>query len=285
MTKKGKGIALLLAQKSKRHRPSNLKSQTPNKITFSKIEEVPFSESQEPDSQHDCFLKNQRGTVLRISRARSPTGLLVLKSKRHRSPNFECQISLDKACLQSSHTTSAFQIPHTTFSKCSDKVKTREACSSYYIATTKKGKGITLLLVVRETPIYVDLHPPWTGKPAKIPNPSSYLRGHSQRNLSKYSAFFPPIIPMQTSHTRARVSHIIRVKSKSISYYAFSLSFLLPLFLPARQGEREQSINTWNQASSQELTAWNPMPDYLPGIALEYSSSTSYTFREDTTSA
>ncbi|KAM2171030.1 hypothetical protein ACFX1R_036171 [Malus domestica] len=116
-------------------------------------------------------------------------------------------------------------------------------------------------------------------------NPSSYLRGHSQRSLSKYSTFFPPIILMQTSHTRVRVSYIIRVKSKSIPYHAFSLSFPLPLFLPARQGEREQSVSIWNQASNQELTAWNPLPDYLPGIALKYSSSTSYASRKDTTSA
>ncbi|KAM2040588.1 hypothetical protein ACFX16_034505 [Malus domestica] len=150
---------------------------------------------------------------------------------------------------------------------------------------TKQGKGIALLLVVRETPIYVDLHPQRTGRPAKMLNPSSYLRGHSQRSLSKYSASFPPIIPLQTSYTRARISHIIRVKSKSIPYHAFSLSFLLALFLPARQGEREQSVSTWNQASSQELTAWNPLPDYLPGIALEYSSSTSYVSREDSASA
>ncbi|KAM1064470.1 hypothetical protein ACFX2I_028461 [Malus domestica] len=92
-----------------------------------------------------------------------------------REPDF-----LDKACLQSSHATSAFHIPHTTFSKCSDKVKAREACSSHYIATTKKGKGIALLLVVWETPIYVDIHPPRTGRPAKMLNPSSYLRWHSQ---------------------------------------------------------------------------------------------------------
>ncbi|KAM2398159.1 hypothetical protein PS2_034568 [Malus domestica] len=105
-----------------------------------------LSESQELDSQQDCFLKNRRGTVLRISRAKSPIGLLVRKSKRHRSPNFETQISLDKAYLQSSHATSAFQIPHTIFSKRSDKVKTCEACSSHYIAITKKGKGISLLL-------------------------------------------------------------------------------------------------------------------------------------------
>ncbi|KAM1754493.1 hypothetical protein ACFX12_006949 [Malus domestica] len=89
---------------------------------------------------------------------------------------------------------------------------------------------------------------------------------------------------MQTSNTRVRVSHIIRVKRKSISYHAFSLSFPLPLFLPARQRERKQSVSTWNQASSQELTAWNPLPDNLPGIALEYSFSTSYASRKDTTS-
>ena len=96
---------------------------------------------------------------------------------------------------------------------------------------------------------------------------------------------FPPIIPLQTSYTRARISHIIRVKSKSIPYHAFSLFFLLALFLPARQGEREQSVSTWNQASSQELTSWNPLPDYLPGIALEYSSSSYYVSREDSASA
>ncbi|KAM1083946.1 hypothetical protein ACFX19_022685 [Malus domestica] len=39
----------LLAQKSKRHRSLNLKSQTPNRIVFSKIERAPFFESQEPD--------------------------------------------------------------------------------------------------------------------------------------------------------------------------------------------------------------------------------------------
>ena len=35
---------------------------------------------------------------------------------------------------------------------------------------TKKGKGIALLLVVRETPIYVDLHPPQPGRPANKKN-------------------------------------------------------------------------------------------------------------------
>ncbi|KAM1034222.1 hypothetical protein ACFX2A_038520 [Malus domestica] len=75
----------LRAQKSKKHHPPNLKSQTPNRITCSKIEEAPPSESQESNSQHDYFFKNGRGTA----RVRLPTGLLSQKSKRHRSPNLE----------------------------------------------------------------------------------------------------------------------------------------------------------------------------------------------------
>ncbi|KAM2120640.1 hypothetical protein ACFX1Q_018550 [Malus domestica] len=153
---------------------------------------------------------------------------------------------------------------------------------------TKKGKGIALLLVVREISIYVDLHPPQPSKPANKKKCSTFLHireGTLSRVSRNTQLLFLPIIPLQTSHTRARVSHIIRVKSKSISYHAFSLYFPLALFLPSRQGEREQSVSIWNQASSQELTAWNPLPDYLPGIALEYSSSTSYASREDTTSA
>ncbi|KAM1429302.1 hypothetical protein ACFX2I_045510 [Malus domestica] len=81
-----------LSKKLKRHRYPTLESQTHNKIVFSKIEEASLSESREPDSQQDCFLKNRRGTALRISKARLLTGLLSQKSKRHRSPNLENQI-------------------------------------------------------------------------------------------------------------------------------------------------------------------------------------------------
>ncbi|KAM2658114.1 hypothetical protein EV1_013418 [Malus domestica] len=76
----------------KRHCSPNLESQTPNRITCSKIEEAPPFESREPDSQQDYFLKNRRGIALQISRARLPTSLLSQKLKRHRSPNLESQI-------------------------------------------------------------------------------------------------------------------------------------------------------------------------------------------------
>ncbi|KAM1343999.1 hypothetical protein ACFX2F_008133 [Malus domestica] len=153
---------------------------------------------------------------------------------------------------------------------------------------TNKGKGIALLLIVRETPIYVDLHPSQPGIPANNKKCSTFLhilKGTLSRVSRNTQLLFLPIISLQTRHTIARVSHIVGVKSKSIPYHAFFLSFPLALFLPVRQEEREQSVSTWNQASSQELTAWNPLPDYLSGIALEYSSSTSYASREDTTSA
>ncbi|KAM1800793.1 hypothetical protein ACFX11_032473 [Malus domestica] len=81
----------LLAQKSKMHRFPNLESQTPNRITYIKIKEALPSKSREPDSQQDYFLKNRRGTALKISRVRLLTGLLFQKLKRHRSPNLKSQ--------------------------------------------------------------------------------------------------------------------------------------------------------------------------------------------------
>ncbi|KAM1242079.1 hypothetical protein ACFX2G_034471 [Malus domestica] len=67
----------LLSQKSKRHCYLNLKSQTPNRIAFSKIEEAPLSESRKPDPRQDCLIENRRGTALRTSRARFPWIKLV----------------------------------------------------------------------------------------------------------------------------------------------------------------------------------------------------------------
>ena len=119
---------------------------TPNRIACPEIEEAPLSESREPYPQQDCLLRNRRCIAPRTSRSR---------------------ISLNKICPHSSHATSAFWIPQTTFSKCSDKVKTREPCSDHYIALTEKGKGTALPLAVGIIPIYVDLHPPEPGRPAK----------------------------------------------------------------------------------------------------------------------
>ncbi|KAM2452093.1 hypothetical protein ACFX1W_009457 [Malus domestica] len=51
---------------------------------------------------------------------------------------------------------------------------------------------------------------------------------HSQRTLSSHSVFLIPCDTPANNPSRAKVFHIIKVESKSISYHAFSLSFLQP---------------------------------------------------------
>ena len=89
-------------------------------------------------------------------------------------------------------------------------------------------------------------------------NTSSSPKMHSQRILSSHSVFLIPWDTPANNPFKAKVFHIIKVESKSISYHAFSLSFSLSLFSSAGQGEREQSASTWYQSSDLEPTAWNP---------------------------
>ncbi|KAM2405145.1 hypothetical protein ACFXTH_032405 [Malus domestica] len=49
-----------------------------------------------------------------------------------------------------------------------------------------------------------------------------------QQTLSSHSVFFILWDTPANNPSRAQVFHIIRVESKSISYHAFSLSFLQP---------------------------------------------------------
>ena len=53
-------------------------------------------------------------------------------------------------------------------------------------------------------------------------NLSSSSRMYSQRNLWSYSVFFIPWNTPENKSSRAKVFHIKKVKSKSISYHAFS---------------------------------------------------------------
>ncbi|KAM2855913.1 hypothetical protein PS2_000331 [Malus domestica] len=80
----------------------------------------------------------------------------------------------------------------------------------------------------------------------------------SQRSLSSHSVFLIPWGTSANNSSKAKVFHIMKVESKSISYHAFSLSFSLSLFSSVGQKEREQSANTWYQSSDLEPTAWNP---------------------------
>ncbi|KAM1140686.1 hypothetical protein TB2_040692 [Malus domestica] len=93
---------------------------------------------------------------------------------------------------------------------------------------------------------------------ADIHNPSSSPRMAAQQSLSIHLVFLIPWGTSANNSSKAKVFHIMKVESKSISYHAFSLSFSLSLFSPAGQGEREQSANTWYQSSDLEPTAWNP---------------------------
>ena len=119
-------------------------------------------------------------------------------------------------------------------------------------------------------------------------NLSASLRMHSQPSLSSYSVFLTPWSTFANKSSRAKVFHIMKVESKSISYHAFGLCFLLVSVLTTGQGEREQSASTWYQFLSR-TKCLKLLPDCLPSLALEYSSSTScastQTSREDATPA
>ncbi|KAM2673755.1 hypothetical protein EV2_015016 [Malus domestica] len=98
----------------------------------------------------------------------------------------------------------------------------------------------------------------------------------SQQSFLSHSVFFIPWDTSANNPSKAKVFHIIKVESKSISYHAFSLSFSLSLFFT--YGTRRK------RAISQHLVSifrsgtncLEPLPDCLPSLALEYSFSISY---------
>ena len=65
-------------------------------------------------------------------------------------------------------------------------------------------------------------------------------------------------VPLQANDSKAKVSHITRVESKSISYHAFSLSFPLSLFLPTKTRIKKTICRNFHSNSGKEPTAWNP---------------------------
>ncbi|KAM2972327.1 hypothetical protein FF2_019042 [Malus domestica] len=70
----------------------------------------------------------------------------------------------------------------------------------------------------------------------------------SQRSLSSYSMFLIPWGTSATNDTKAKVSHITRVESKSISYHAFSLSF--PLSFTALEYSPPHCCCTFKEAAT-----------------------------------
>ena len=99
------------------------------------------------------------------------------------------------------------------------------------LLTRVKAQHYYLLL---GNPYIFNLCPSWQGITEKYLT-LPHLRECIFHKVSRNTQFSSSLrIPLQTSHTRARVSHIIRDESKSISYHAISLSFPLSLFLPAK---------------------------------------------------
>ncbi|KAM1724565.1 hypothetical protein ACFX11_023001 [Malus domestica] len=87
-----------------------------------------------------------------------------------------------------------------------------------------------------------------------------------QQTLSSHSVFFIPWDTPANNPSRAQVFHIIRVESKSISYHAFSLSFLQPalaleysssyafdLFLTYK-GSEDDTSKMWRQRADSSST-------------------------------
>ncbi|KAM1271172.1 hypothetical protein ACFX2J_032019 [Malus domestica] len=85
---------------------------------------------------------------------------------------------------------------------------------------------------------------------ADIHNLSSSPRMPSQRSLSSHSVFLIPWGTSANNSSKAKVFHIMKVESKSISYHAFSLSFSLSF--PAL----EYSSSTSYASSSSTTSAW-----------------------------
>ncbi|KAM1122864.1 hypothetical protein ACFX19_004412 [Malus domestica] len=182
---------------------------------------------------------------LRVLRQdRSSTGLLVRKPKRHNSQNFESQISLDKACL------------------------------SHYIAVTKKGKGLALLLVIGKSLYTLTSLLNGQANLQKCSTLSRIRKGTLNITSRNTQLYFPPIIPQQISHT----------KNKSISYHQgrkqeYPISCFLPVFVfvlvHTCRTRRKRAVSRNLKSNLQFGTdCLEPLPGCLLSIALEYSSST-----------
>ncbi|KAM0967465.1 hypothetical protein ACFX2C_023100 [Malus domestica] len=76
---------------------------------------------------------------------------------------------------------------------------------------------------------------------------------HSQRILLSYSVFLIPWDTPANNPFKAKVFHIIRVESKSISYHAFSMSFSLSLFYDKEKASNQPALGI-------NLPIWSQLP-------------------------
>ncbi|KAM2615116.1 hypothetical protein TB2_029657 [Malus domestica] len=86
---------------------------------------------------------------------------------------------------------------------------------------------------------------------ADIHNPYSSPRMPFQQTLSSHSVFLIPWGTSANNASKAKVFHIMKVESKSISYHAFSLSFSLSLFWDKEKESNQPALGInhpiWNR--------------------------------------
>ncbi|KAM2938044.1 hypothetical protein FF1_037883 [Malus domestica] len=88
---------------------------------------------------------------------------------------------------------------------------------------------------------------------ADIHSPYSSPKMPFQQTLSSHSAFLIPWGTSANNSSKAKVFHIIKVESKSISYHAFSLSFSLLLFWDKEKESNQPALGI-------NLSIWNRLP-------------------------
>ncbi|KAM1657509.1 hypothetical protein ACFXTN_041802 [Malus domestica] len=88
---------------------------------------------------------------------------------------------------------------------------------------------------------------------ADIHNLPSSSRMPFQQTLSSHSVFLIPWGTSANNQSKAKVFHIMKVESKSISYHAFSLSFSLSLFYDKEKESNQPALGI-------NLPIWSQLP-------------------------
>ncbi|KAM1270954.1 hypothetical protein ACFX2J_031826 [Malus domestica] len=86
-----------------------------------------------------------------------------------------------------------------------------------------------------------------------IHNIPSSSRMPFQQTLSSHSVFLIPWGTSAINPSKAKVFHIMKVESKSISYHAFSLSFSLSLFYDKEKESNQPALGI-------NLPIWSQLP-------------------------
>ncbi|KAM3004176.1 hypothetical protein FF2_034453 [Malus domestica] len=106
----------------------------------------------------------------------------------------------------------------------------------------------------------------------------------SQRSLSSYLVFFIPWGTSVNNSSKAKIFHIMKCKQKYLISCFLPVLFFVVVFICETRRKRAISQHLVSIFRS-GTDCLEPLPDCLPSLALEYSSSTSYASSSSTTSA